>query len=53
MDIRKYAVRKRPREVEADSDDDCQNKHTSKDPHDQPPTASTSSAASNVLHIIH
>ena len=32
--------------MEAHSDDDCQNKHTSKDPHDQPPTASTSSAAS-------
>ena len=46
MDIRRYAVRKRPREVEADSDD-CQNKHTCQDPADQPSTTNTSSSASS------
>ena len=45
MDIRKYAVRKRPREVDGDSDIDSQDKHTSKPARDQQSMAYSASTS--------
>ena len=50
MDILRYAVRKRPREVEGDAQAvtaDCQDKRTCQDPPDQPLTANSFPSSSS------